>query len=246
MAVTDPLLAKLAIEDRPNRSITITANLLDYLLASDLHLGDRLPSERYLAEATGIPRSAIREALKAIGFLGLIEVRPGSGTFLKSNESPLLPKVIEWGLLLGAKPTNDMIEARAEIEVSIARLAALRRSDADVEQLRKLVEAMRAATTDREAFRAADVEFHVALGRASGNVVLADMVSSMQSLLQLWSRQTLEVADNLTGYLGEHKSVFDAVEAQDPVAAAHAMRTHMDLALERIRSVIRAAGAEAT
>jgi len=245
MVANDPRLAKLAIEEIPDRSTTITANLLDYLLTSDLRPGDRLPSERNLAEATGIPRSAIREALKAIGFLGLIDVRPGSGTFLRSTESALLPKVIEWGLLLGARSTDDILEARAEIEVSVARLAATRRSEADAAELRRLIEAMRHAVSDSEAFRAADVGFHLALARASGNVVLADMLSNMQSLLQMWSTRTLEGTEDFTDYLEEHSDVFDAVEAQDPDAAAEAMRRHMNLALARIRSVMLTAGAAA-
>ena len=109
--------------------------LLDYLLAGNVSPGTRLPSERQLAEELGVGRSVVREALKSLGLLGLVEVRQGDGTYLRRVESELLPRVIEWGLLLGERRTADLIEARQHLEVVTAQLAAARRDDDDVAAL---------------------------------------------------------------------------------------------------------------
>ena len=101
-----------------------------------------MPSERQLAQAFGVGRSAMREALKSLTLLGLVEVRHGDGTYLKKADSALLPQVIEWGLLLGEQRTLDLVEARQKIEADIAGLAAARRDEADVAELRRLLERM--------------------------------------------------------------------------------------------------------
>ena len=110
----------------------VARRLVDYLLSGGVEPGGRMPSERQLAEAFGVGRSAVREAIAALTLIGLIEVRHGDGTYLKRPDSPLLPQVVEWGLLLGEQRTIDLIEARQKIEVDIVGLAAQRRTEEDV------------------------------------------------------------------------------------------------------------------
>ena len=106
--VQESLAVLTPIEQRQDTvPIQIARKLLEYLLKGNLRPGDRLPSERKLAEALGVGRSAVREALKSLTLLGLVAVRQGHGSFLKSTESDLLPQAIEWGLLLGVKKTRD-------------------------------------------------------------------------------------------------------------------------------------------
>ncbi|GMQ94646.1 MAG: FadR/GntR family transcriptional regulator [Acidimicrobiia bacterium] len=236
MAKSDQL-PDLAPPAREDTSLAVARNLLNYVLTSDLQRGDRLPSERELARAAGVSRSVMREALKALGFLGLIEVRPGDGTYLANTESALLPKVIEWSLLLGEKPTHDVLEARTYVEVAVARIAAVRRQDGHIDELREQLEAMRKAATDRAAFSDADVSFHLTLARASGNVVFGDILNSMHALLLVWSKKTIEDSEDLASYYEEHLAVFEAVEARDADAAATAMSDHMSRALERIEAI---------
>ncbi|MCL1594654.1 MAG: FadR family transcriptional regulator [Actinomycetia bacterium] len=231
-------LPDLSPPPREDTSLAVAKNLLNYVLNSDLRRGDRLPSERDLAQAAGVSRSVMREALKSLGFLGLIEVRPGDGNYLANTQSALLPEVIEWSILLGEKPTRDVIEARTYIEVAVARIAAGRRDRSHLEYLRARLDAMRDAQHDRAAFRDADVAFHLTLARASGNVVFVDILNSMHALLRVWSTKTLEASEDLTSYYEEHLAVFDAVKAQDSVAAAAAMSRHMSRALERIEAVM--------
>jgi GntR family transcriptional repressor for pyruvate dehydrogenase complex len=156
--------------------------LLDYLLAGNVSPGTRLPSERQLAEELGVGRSVVREALKSLGLLGLVEVRQGDGTYLRRVESELLPRVIEWGLLLGERRTADLIEARQHLEVVTAQLAAARRDDDDVAALAAALRCMREAGSDIEAFVTADVAFHLRVAHAAGNTVLSDVLRNIQCM----------------------------------------------------------------
>src|SRR5579875_783048 len=86
--------------------------IVNYVFSGEIRPGDKMLSERQLAEQLGVGRSVVREALKSLGLLGLLDVRPGDGTYVRQPDSAFLPKVIEWGLLLGEHRTQDLIEAR--------------------------------------------------------------------------------------------------------------------------------------
>jgi DNA-binding FadR family transcriptional regulator/uncharacterized protein YgbK (DUF1537 family) len=232
-----PLTALQPIEQRPLVA-EITRRLLDYLLSGELKPGSRLPSERQLSEALGMGRSTLRESLKALTLLGLLEVRQGDGTYLRRADSALLPRVIEWGLLLGEKRTMDLVEARLKIEVAIAELAAQRRDSFAVEELRQLLERMGAAGDDYQAFVDADVAFHLKLAEIARNSVLRDILSSIQALLRAWIIRVIESAGDTEFSYREHLAIFEAVERGDPAWAAAAMQAHMDSARTRLLAAI--------
>lgn len=196
-----------------------------------------MPSERALAEAFGVGRSAMREALKALSLIGLVEVRQGDGTYLRKADSALLPELIEWGLLLGEQRTMDLVEARQEIEVVIAGLAARRRSEADLAELRTILARMDAAPTV-EAFVEADVQFHLRLADACGNSALRDIHASVQALLRTWITRVLTASGDTVPSYDEHVPIVVAVAAQDPAAAQSAMASHMSSAAGRLRTTL--------
>jgi GntR family transcriptional regulator, transcriptional repressor for pyruvate dehydrogenase complex len=204
-----------------------------FFIAGALSPGDRLPSERALAESLGVGRGVVREALKSLGLLGLIEVRLGDGTYLSNPNGELLTRVIEWGLLLGERRVTDLVEARAIVEVDTARLAALRRSNDDVNDLQVLMARMKNATSAK-AYVDADIDFHLRIAKASGNSVLADMVSSIQSLLRVWIGRVIEASDDWSTTTREHEAVFRALRRADSAEAERAMATHMERARDRL------------
>ena len=139
----------------------VARRLVDYLLSGGVEPGGRMPSERQLAEAFGVGRSAVREAIAALTLIGLIEARHGDGTYLKRPDSSLLPQVVEWGLLLGEQRTIDLVEARQKIEVDIAGLAAQRRTEEDLGDLAHILARMEQESRDgarTAAFVDADVD----------------------------------------------------------------------------------------
>ena len=217
----------------------IARAILDYILSGHVGPGEKLPSERQLSESFGVGRSTIREALKSLGLLGLVEFRHGGGTYFRGAESDLLPRVIEWGLLLGERHTVDLIEARQHIERITTGLAAERRSDADLEAIESALAAMSAATNTEE-FVASDVAFHLAVADASGNVALANMLKSISGLLRVWINRVMDAETTFDVSFHEHEPVLDAIRRQDVAAASQAMEEHMARASARLIATLTA------
>lgn len=236
----------LRVEAREPVSAEIARKLLDYLLSGVLLPGDRLPSERELSRTFGVGRSAVRDALKPLTLLGIIDVRQGDGTYLRATESELLPKAVEWGLLLGERRAVDLVEARRHIEVALATLAAQRRSEEDLRDMRGLLRQMQDAGSDDE-FIEADMAFHLRLAEAAGNSVLSGILINIRSLIQVWITRVTYAAESIAPSYQEHVPIMEAVEAGDPAAAAAAMGAHLDSAgakLARTLETERASSAE--
>ncbi len=218
----------------------VARRLVDYLLSGGIEPGGRMPSERQLAEAFGVGRSAVREAIAALTLIGLVEVRHGDGTYLKRPDSPLLPQVVEWGLLLGEQRTVDLVEARQKIEVDIAGLAALRRSEEDLAELSRSLGRMEWEARqggDAAAFVEADVDFHLRLAEAAQNTALRDVLSSIQALLRAWIGRVIAEGHRELSY-HEHAPILAAVRARDAAAAEAAMDEHMRSAAQRLQSTL--------
>jgi GntR family transcriptional repressor for pyruvate dehydrogenase complex len=180
----------------------------------------------------------VREALKSLELLGLVEVRQGDGTYLKRSESELLPQIIEWGLLLGAKRTRDLVEARHHLEVILAGLAAERRSDEDIVRLNGHVDDMRGAGRDVERFVEADIAFHVQVAATARNQTLEQIMVNVRSLLKVWISRVMLAAHDFEPSLSEHVAVLDAVVAGDVEASREAMERHMVGATQRLEATL--------
>lgn len=221
-------------------SVGLTRELLTYLTSTDLSPGQRLPGERALSEALGVGRAALREAIKSLILLGVLEQRQGDGTYLAREPSSFLPSVIEWGLLLGKNQLSDLIEARKLLEVTLAPLAALNRSDESAARMRSLIDEMTVAGDDYERYIRADVQFHMELATASGNEVLTGVLSNIRSLVHVWSKRVIEAAQETESSLAMHVPVLDAIVAQDPERARAAMQALMDRATRRLSDTLKA------
>jgi GntR family transcriptional repressor for pyruvate dehydrogenase complex len=231
-------LPAIELSKREGRPQEIARKLLDYILSGQIAPGSRIPSERQLAQALGVGRSTVREALKSLGLLGLVEVRQGDGTYLRRPDSELLPRVIEWGLLLGERRTQDLVEVRQHLEVVVARLAAARRDGRDLRSLSAALRKMQKSEGRPADFVEADVAFHLAVARAARNTVLSDLLNNIQSLLHVWIRRVIEGEGESGSSYIEHVPIYDAIERRDPEAAAVAMGAHMTAASARLRRTL--------
>lgn len=234
------LPTSLRVQPREPPLAEITRKLLDFLLSGEIAPGDRIPGERQLAEALGVGRSAVREAIKSLSLLGLLDVRQGDGTYLNRSGSDLLPKVIEWGLLLGVPSIVDLLETRAEIEVVAAGFAATRADRETVDALEARFEAMRSAGDDVDTYMEADIAFHLAVAEASGNEVFANLVASLRALLRVWVSRVLHHAGETETSLAMHEPIVKAIAAGDAEGARAAMRAHMERADRRLREALAA------
>lgn len=232
---TEGILSRLAVQPRSATSVEVARHLLTYLLSGEVAPGSKIPSERALAAAMNVGRSAVREALKAHTVLGLLEVRQGDGTYLAASSSDLLPDTVEWGLLLGERRTDELVEARAEVETSLAGMAGARRSDEDLASLEAAYARMEACGDDLEAYVRADVDFHLCLARAAGNTVLAGFLGNVRSLLSAWTRQVILNLGETQVSLELHHDILRAVAARDSGEARVAMGRHMTIASHELR-----------
>lgn len=209
----------------------VARRLLDLFTSGDVAPGTRLPPERQLAATLEVGRSAVREALAALEILGIVDVRPGSGTYLRGAASELLPQTLRWGLLIGERNTHELIELRSGLEIYVARLAAATAGSGDLEAH---VERMRSTLGDLGAFARADLAFHHELARIAGNAMLIDLLHVVRSLLQVYADRAVHDDEQARRALAEHEEIARAVAAGDEDAAASAMAAHMATAARRI------------
>jgi GntR family transcriptional repressor for pyruvate dehydrogenase complex len=212
----------------------VTKRLLDVFTSGQIEPGSRLPPERNLASTLGIGRSAVREALAALEILGIVDVRPGSGTYLRGSASELLPETLSWGLMLNASRTRELIELRGDLEVIAARRAAGRATPRDLALLDRHVETMRDSTHDRSRFVEADLKFHLQIARSADNKALLDLLQSLRAMLRIWVDRALREPAEYQAALDEHTTVLEAIRSQDGQAAAEAMSAHMITAGQRL------------
>jgi len=213
---------------------------MEYLLSGTVSPGQRLPGERALSEALGVSRATLRDAIKSLSLLGLLEQRQGDGTYLSQSESYLLPAVIEWGLLLDRPEVDALIDARYQLEVTMAGLAAIRRDEASIARIRAVVTRMQACVDsgDLEGYAAADVEFHLAVAEASGSPILSNFLANVSVLLEVWAKRVILAAGETQSSIVKHTPVLEAIEAGDESAARAAMEAHMERAKRRLIAAV--------
>jgi GntR family transcriptional repressor for pyruvate dehydrogenase complex len=222
------------IEPAPREPLgsEIARRLLDHLLSGAVPPGGKIPSERQLAESLGVNRPAVREAIRALGFLGLLEVRQGSGTYFRGPDQELLFRLFEWTLLFGDGKARDLLETRADLEIIACGRAAERRSQDDVAALKTLLEDMRVSDQDR--FPDADLAFHARIAVMAGNVVLQDMLASIRTVIRSWVERNITAAGTTKIAYKDHVPIYRAIAAGDPEAARTAMAAHMQAAIRRL------------
>ncbi len=205
-----------------------------------LQPGDKLPTEAAIMGEFEVSRTVVREAISKLQAAGLVETRHGIGTFvLGPGDGPSFKITPEQFSTL--QDVIAVLELRIGLETEAAGLAAQRRSQANLVQLRKALDAVIAAVETGQDSVAADFQFHLEIARATQNSHFADLMSTLGS--QIIPRARLEpVADMSAERLAymrrvnaEHESILDAITNQDAESARAAMRTHLSNSRERRR-----------
>lgn len=226
---------KTGIQPIQRRAISdeIVDQLVDLISRNELKPGERLPAERDLCVQFGVGRTTLREALRSLATLGIIEGRVGEGTFVSENSSRHLEKSLQWGLLLDDKGVDDLIETRLMLECQTAEAAAERAKPHDIETIQATVQSLEDALTDQAQFLESDLAFHLAIARASQNAILANLLNLTRNYLQQWIVQSLDDPASPSGKkrarlsLKEHQAILDAIESKDSDAARACMRIHI-------------------
>jgi GntR family transcriptional repressor for pyruvate dehydrogenase complex len=209
----------------------ITEQIEQQILRGELQSGDRLPTERELADQFHASRTAVREAMKILAQKGLIEMRPGRGTIVINSTSQALRESLGLMMRVGRHgqhgSSRDLVEVREILEPEIASLAAARATDEDVADLRRAVETMDAHLSDADAFIMADNFFHQVLARATQNALILTLIDPIMELLSEQRKQIFSVQGGPQRGQSHHKQLLDAVSRHDSEAARTAMHAHL-------------------
>ena len=222
---------------RKTVSELVVQRILDLVRAGSLRAGAKLPPERDLASQLDVSRPTLREALRALQILGVLEIRHGGGVYVTSLDPAELLSPLDLFVTLDARNMAELFDARIQYEPLIAKLAAERMDEAGVLRLSELVAAQLADPEDPELFHATDVEFHKSILDASGNLFL----SRFGKLLQVLGDQGRKAFQKREWVrlrsIHDHEAILAAFRARDPDAAHAAMRAHMVHVRQALREV---------
>ncbi len=204
---------------------TVAQQLLAQVRSGIYEPGMRMPSERELMASLGVGRSTIREALNGLAVLGVIEIRHGQGAFVIQTDPATPPGALTSSLAKGV--TRDLLEARVAVELTIAELAARRRTPTDIREIEANVEEHASLLERDEPAAELAARFHLELAEAAHNEVLAGFIESVMGLLMERGPE-LELRRGYREWeLREHEGILEAVRDGDPELAAQRMREHL-------------------
>jgi GntR family transcriptional repressor for pyruvate dehydrogenase complex len=205
-----------------------------------LKKGDKLPSERDLVEELQVSRASIREALRALEVIGLIECRQGEGNFIKSSFQDNLFEPLSIMYTLEGTNPEDILELRKIMEVEASGLAAKRITDEQLGELKEIMERFENCT-DEKMSAMIDKELHYKIAEYSGNVLIFNILRTVSHLVDDFIKDTrkLIIADQEKKkvLLLQHKEIYLAIEMHSSVAARKAMRQHLDYTNKYIKMI---------
>ncbi|MCB2022846.1 MAG: FadR family transcriptional regulator [Burkholderiaceae bacterium] len=202
--------------------------------------GDKLPSEAAIMSEFGVSRTVVREAISKLQASGLVETRHGVGTFVVGlgDAAPFRIAPEQFATL---RDVIAVLELRIGVETEAASLAAVRRTPANLADMRVALGAIAAAIEAGRDAVGPDFQFHLEVARATQNTHFAELMASLGAMIIPRGRLdgpapvTAERREYLRRVNGEHESIYDAIVNQDPEAARAAMRTHLANSRERRR-----------
>ena len=231
---------------RETASVQIADRLLSLIREQQLKPGDRLPPERDLSTIMGVSRATVREALRSLATMNVIELRHGSGTYVTSLEPQLLVEHFDLVFSLNDNSFLDLVEARKNIEPGATALAALRKTSDEITALEDILQRSWQIMREQPSeFPKLDIEFHVKVAECSKNALLSRI---MQAVTRLGIASSERTAITRGGYslqrieraIQKHQEIFNAIKAGD----AELARQHLIEHLRQVEATLRGAYAE--
>jgi len=220
----------------PERSGTTTEEVIfqlrEMIHRGELRPGDRLPPERDLAKLLGVSRPTLRDGIRSLAAVGVLQPRRGAGTFVvKAEGSPVLDSnpLRLMASLHGFTP-DEMFEARKSLEMAIAGLAAERATGDQLASMSEEIAEMFASLDDPEQFLVHDMRFHQTVAAASGNRILTSLMNMVATILFDVRSKTVKRARDLKESAEMHRTIYRAIRKRNVEGASEAMRDHLMLA----------------
>ena len=213
----------------------LTMYFADQMFEQKLKKNEQIESDRVLAEKLGVGRTNIREALKVLEVLGMIDIRPGQGSYLSSGEENFFNIPLSWSLFLNGNQTKDIVEMRNLLEVKAAALAATCDKQEKLSKLEEVSARMQKSyqTKNYKEFLQDDVVFHTCIAECSGNQVIFSMLQTISNFMKHISQTGMVEENQLKEIYEEHKQIFDAICIKDGKKAEKAMEEHLQKSAKR-------------
>ncbi|GBF32406.1 lactate-responsive regulator LldR [Desulfocucumis palustris] len=219
----------------------IVAQIRQLIQDGSLAPGDQLLPERQLAEKLGVSRSALREALTALDSMGMIDITPGGGAYIRKIGVESLIEPLAAIMLKEKESVYELLEARKIIEVQVAGLAALRASKTELYQIKEAATEMHNDVINNRDAGESDLNFHLAIARASQNGVLYNIMEMLSGLMReayVPSRnELLRDPVHTQVWCQQNFQIYEAIKNKDPEAASRLIREHINTAEERLRLI---------
>ena len=215
----------------------ISDYLCNNIMYGKLHPGDKLPTEREMTKLFHIKRPILRDAIKVLIVLGLLEVRPGDGTYIANTCTDFYTIPLSWNLLLGDKAVEDIIRLRFLLDGEAAYMAAKTASPAEMMEINNVYMQMQAAfdAMDLKKYLDLDIEFHLAIAKASKSKVILNMLITMHRLMRNSSTGGVVHQNDIFRTHEAHTEILRAILGHSPEAARRALDAHCQEALDRFQ-----------
>ncbi len=219
--------ARASFEAIPrNKVYQEVARQLERRITEELKPGDLLPPERQLVQMLGVSRGSVRDAIRSLELMGLLEPRQGIGTVVcnpgGTRANPLADALIE-----KRKMVAELLDVRKMIEPPLAGRAATHASDDDISDLQEILTRQEAKVREGELGIDEDSEFHYSIALASGNSVVLKVVDVLMDLLRETRERALQVEGRQEKSLAGHRCILSALKEHDAKAAEAGMRRHL-------------------
>jgi len=205
----------------------IVAQLKGLIAEGKLRSGDQLPSERDLSEQFKVSRASVREAIRALESMGLLEARQGDGTYVATSVEALVQPLAH-AIAREENAIQEMFEVRRLLEPQLAGLAAARASAADLEELEDILGKQARQVAEGGTGAELDTAFHSALARSAKNTLLLRLNDTLVDCLRDSRRRSLETPERPRRSLAGHHAILRALQARDAKAAQRAMLKHLE------------------
>ncbi|MCT8977666.1 FadR family transcriptional regulator [Clostridium sp. CX1] len=213
----------------------VIEQIKDMIAKGILKKGDKLPSERELVDHLQVSRTSIREALRALQIMGLIECRQGEGNFISQSFEHSFFEPLSIMFMLQETNPEEIIEVRKVIEVETAAIAAKKITEEELESLEILIKAFKNSTDENDNVKI-DKKFHYEIAQASRNFIILNILNAISSLIDSFikdaRKKILTDEKNREVLAMQHEEIYNALKKGDSKKAAEAMRKHLDFANE--------------
>ncbi len=204
------------------------AKQIERLILKKLQPGDKLPSERDLAETLAVSRSSIRDAIRSLELMGMVEPRQGAGTIVREIPADSLVNPLANARKRKEELVGELLDFRRMLEPSLAARAASRVSEDEIIEMQDILARQEEKLRKGESTIAEDSEFHYAIALASGNSVVRKVLDTLMDLLRDSRERSLQVAGRPQKSLTGHRRILAAIARHDSDAAQLAMRRHIE------------------